>query len=223
MPESTEGQSSTIKMVVDAGLKARWEVSREKIAVAQKGGSESFVALWKSVTEVVDSSPPLYLAAGFATMKAFVESYLKVPVRTATRSMQVVGVASRAEVEKYGVGRLEAALGLLTKDAASFDELRVSVERGGKASKVDLEEATLEEIRIAARKQRPKRSLKSRNTTAVLLTKALTDGKLKGVTVTVGKAGIMFRGLQVEKLQSLISILSRVKLPPKQATLRVAA
>ena len=210
-------------MVVDAGLKARWEVSREKIALAQKGGSEHFVALWKSVTEVVESSPPLYLAAGFATMKAFVESYLKVPVRTATRSMQVVSVASRAEVEKYGMSRLESALGLLTKDNPSFDEVRVSVERSGKASKVDLEHATLDEIRLAARSRRPKRPLKNRNTTAVLLTKALTDGKLKGVTVTVGKTGIMFRGLQVEKLQSLISILSRVKLPQKEATLRAVA
>ena len=224
MAEGTE-ESSTIRVEVDAALKARWESSRAKITEAQRGGAESFVALWKSVAEVIEASPPLYLAAGFASAKAFVEKFIKVQFRAASRNIQVVRTASRAEIEQYGVTKLDAALGLVSEKNASFAKLRVTVQRKGKTSKVGLDEATVEEIRIAARALRPTRSAprKGATATSLLLTKALADGKLKGVTARVSKAGITFRGLQVEQLPSLVGILSRFKLREDVPTLRRVA
>ena len=65
--------------------------------------------------------------------------------------------------------------------------------------------------------------VKGRTATSLLLTKALADGKLKGVTVRVAKSGITFRGLQVEQLQALVSILSRLKLKEEVPALRRVA
>ena len=223
MAES-EGQASTIRVEVDVELKARWEVKRDKIAEAQKGGAECFLTLWKAVTDVIESSPPLYLAAGFSSASGFIEKYLKLPTRTATRYIEVARIATRAELERHGTTKLDAALGLLNKDSPSFDKVRVKVERHGKPVKLGLGEVTGEEIRLAVRALRPKSiAPKSRNATAVLLTNALTAGKIKGVTVVVSKAGINFRGLEVANLRSLIKALERVKLPNVEPVLRPAA
>ena len=225
MPESIEGLSSTIRLEVDSGMKARWEQSRTKIVDAQRGGAESFTALWKSVADVIEASPPLYLAAGFATTKAFVEKFLKVPMRNATRNLQVVRFASRTEIERYGVHKIEAALGLLSEEHSSLDKLRVPIERKGKASKATLDEASVEEIKVAVRDLRPKKPgpLKGRNTTAALLTRALTEAKIKGVSVVVGKSGITFRGVQLDTLHSFVHTLSLIKLPRTELALRSVA
>ena len=224
MAEGTE-ESSTIRVEVDAALKARWESSRAKITEAQRGGAEFFVALWKSVAEVNESSPPLYLAGGFVSAKAFVEKFIKVPFRSASRNIQVVRAASRAEIEQYGITKLDAALGLVSERNASFDKLRLTVERKGKTSRVGLDEATVDEIRLAARNLRPKRKtpVKGPGATSLLLTQAMADGKLKGVTVRVARSGITFFGLQVEQLQSLVSILARFKLREDGPALRRVA
>ncbi len=225
MPDAIEGQSSTIRVEVDAALKAKWEANKEKISEAQRGGAESFIVLWKSVTEVVESTPPLYLAAGFVSATAFAEKFLKVPMRTAKRNMEVARVASRAEVERYGISKLDSAVNLLSVDTPSFDKIRVAVERKGKPSKVSIEEANIDEIRLAVRNLRPKKPgpIKSRNPAAALLNKAMTDGKLKGVTVVLARSGITFRGLGLEDLQSLAGILARVKLPGSRPVLRRVA
>ncbi len=183
------------------------------------------MALWKSVAEVIESSPPLYLAAGYVSATAFVEKFIKVQFRAAYRNIQVVRAASRAEIEQYGITKLDAALGLVSEKNPSFDKLRVTVQRKGKPSKLGLDEATVEEIRLAARNLRPKRKapVKGPGATSLLLTKAMADGKLKGVTVRVARSGITFRGLQVEQLQSLVSILARFKLREDAPALRRVA
>src|SRR5688572_4364042 len=66
MSEATGSTSPTIRLELDPELKGQWETQRKKIAEAQKEGATSFIALWKSVAEVVDHSPPLFLAAGFS-------------------------------------------------------------------------------------------------------------------------------------------------------------
>ena len=224
MPAETEGLSS-IRVAVDAGLKAKWEVNREKIAQAQRGGAECFIGLWKAVTEVIEASPPLYLAASYASASAFIVKYLKVPIRTATRNMEVARVASRAEVVRFGVTRLEAALGLRTKENTSFDKLKVAVERNSKVTKVNLEEATVEEVRRAVRNLHPKRRVANKppNAIVVALTQALSKARLEGVTVMVARSGITFRGLQLDEIQSLVDILARVKLPTNPPAIRKAA
>ncbi len=214
-----------ILIEVDTEMKAKWAINREKIFEAQRGGAESFIALWKAVTEVVESTPPLFLAGGYSSTTAFVEKFLKVPMRNASRFMDVARVASRADLERYGISKLDAAVGLLTGDNTTFEKVRVPVERKGKASKVGLEDATVVELRVAVRNLHPKRPAATtvRSAAAVMLTKALSDAKLKGVSVAVARSGIAFRGLQMDQLPVLATLLSRLKLPANGPALRRVA
>ncbi len=219
MSEATGSSSSTVRLELDAEMKLQWESQRKKIAEAQKEGAASFVALWKSVAEVVDHSPPLYLAAGFSNAKAFFEKYLGVERRTAIRNLEVARRASRAEVERFGVTKLDAALGLLADDdQTSFDKLKVAVERKGKPTKVGLEEASAVEIRLAVQSLHPKRLIPPKpNSTIAVLTRALHDAKLGSVGVVVSRSGITFRGVKAENLKLLAAVLSRVDLTGEQA------
>ena len=56
-----------------------------------------------------------------------------------------------------------------------------------------------------------------------MLTRLLTEAKVKGVTVTVTSSGVVLRGLKMEQLQSVGEALSRVKLPTGDPEVRRAA
>ena len=118
---------------------------------------------------------------------------------------------------------IKPALGLVDKAAPSFAKLRVSVQRGGKTSRVDFEDATVVEVRAAVRALNPNKPAPKKNSDAALITRALAAAKLKGLTVLVTRSGITFRGLTVEKLQSLANVLLRIKLPSAEPHLRRVA
>jgi hypothetical protein len=114
--------SASVDLKVDANLKRRWLELAGVLADAKRRGMSAFDELWEAVDEIANHDPPLYLAAGCATFKAFLEEHIGEDERTARRNMRVARFASPNEEATYGVSKIDAALSYL--EAKTGEELR---------------------------------------------------------------------------------------------------
>ena len=150
-------------MKVDADLKRRWLKVAGVVDDAKRRGMSAFDELWEAVHEIASHDPPLYLAAGCATFKAFLKEYVGEDERTARRNMRVARFASPNEEDKYGVSKIDAALSYLEAKAGeelkgrlpiAFERLKVPAAVEGVRKNVPFEEATVQQLAVATRELR---------------------------------------------------------------------
>lgn len=149
-----------VEVTVDRALARRWKALSAEMVAAKRRESGGFDAYWETVGEILDHDPPLYLAGGCATAREFLAKHVGESERTARRMVRVARVASPNDESRYGVSKLDAALTLLEAQGVElgrgrlpvdFARVRVDVKRDGKAERVALADATVEEVRTAAR------------------------------------------------------------------------
>jgi hypothetical protein len=128
------------------------------------------------------------------------------------------------DVENYGTTKLYAALTLMKEDPEmTFRELHVTVTRKGKEQKVSLEDATILELRDAIRSAAQRKPKKPKSETAVAVLKALSNAKVKGVTVDVSRSGVItVSGFTAETMETVGKVLSNVRVP-RESELRPVA
>lgn len=213
-----------VDVEVDKVLKKKWTQALDVLQDAKREGAGAFDRQWEAVGAILAHDPPLYLAGGLSTVKAFLEKHVGENERTARRLVRVAKYASPAEEERFGISKLDAAIGFIEAQIGgpaqhrlpvAFDALRIPVEKDGKNGHKSLEDSTVEEIQSAARKLLRANDKSPVKTSPVVkaLTQELQSAKLRGVTVRLAGGKVSFGGVPIEALGELSKALGRVKLP----------
>jgi hypothetical protein len=188
----------------DPRLAARWERARAALARTKPS-----LARWRIVRDVIDAKPPLYLAGGFRTAKAFLAKHAGVERRTARRMMTLARHATDADLARWSAPKLEAAIsflaarGALPSGRVRFAALRVPTRRG----EVPLGDAGVGEVRAAAREALPLPP-------GIRRLRAAMTGELEGVRIVLGRGRVSFLAVPIEALPAL----ARAIAPRRQHT-----
>jgi hypothetical protein len=216
-----------VKVEIDVALKKRWDELLKTVMEAKREGASAFDQLWEAAAAIVEHDPPLYLAGGVATAKAFFVQHLGENERTARRNMRVAKYASPAEEARFGTSKLDAALAYLEAKSGGalqgrlpvdFDKLRIPAERDGKPKSVLLADATVQEIAAATRKLSRQAHAPHPKASPVVaaVTKLFDTGALRGVSVRLAGGKVSIGSVPVEALTELGRALSRFKSPSSE-------
>lgn len=209
---------------MDRVLKQRWERTFSLMKSAKLKGASAFDELWEAVGEVVEHEPPLYLAGGFATAKAFFAANFEETERTAYRNIRVAKYASPAEEEKFGVAKLDLVLGYIEAKLGApakgrlpvdFASLKIPVERDGKMHHVGIADATAKEIAAATRTltRTARKAPPFASPVVTAVTKAFAKGALRTISVRWAAGKLSLGGIPPAAIPDLAKALSTLKLP----------
>ena len=190
---------AVVSVTIDASLKKLWQDASAALAHATTEGAQAWDERYEVIADIVEHQPPLYLAGGFSSEKAFFETAVGEDRTTVYRNMRVAKYATSREVETYGASRLDAAITFVeTKNGGAlkgrtpidFSTLRFPI----KGATKKLADATVEELReaIATLKGRASASRKA-SPEATAISSLLTKNKLKNVTFDVRRDVVVLR------------------------------
>ena len=199
MPKKLTVKSSAVTVTIDASLKKLWADTAARLKKATAEGALSWDERYEAIADIVEHQPPLYLAGGFSTEKAFFEKSIGEDRSTVYRNMRVAKYSTAKEVEIYGASRLDAAITFVeTKNGGplkgrmpiDFATLRFPLKEGSRR----LADATVEELRqaIATIKGRARTSTKA-SPEARAISSLIAKSKVKGVTFDVRKEVVVLR------------------------------
>lgn len=222
--KAAPAKPARVALTVDRALKQQWEKALATLKASKQEGASAFDELWETVGDVLQHDPPLYLAGGFATARAFLTTHLGETERTAYRNVRVAKYASPAEEARYGVAKLdlvlayvEAKLGAPTKGRlpVDFARVKIPVTRGGQTRNVGIEEATAQEIAAATRNlaRSAKKAPAKVSPVVSAVTKAFSKGPLRAISVRFSNGKLSLGGIDPAALPALVSALSGLKLP----------
>ena len=180
LERSTKGGGSGLLHAADT-------ITAARLRQDGTGRDVTFDRQYETVGEIIEHDPPLYLAGGYASDKAFFTEVLKQSERTARRLVRVAKYASPQEETRYGISKLDAALDWLEAKAGKprgrvpvdFPKLRVPTPDGT----IPFEEATVEHLRAATRQARKQPRPKSPPLVRAL--RAALPTALKAITVNL--------------------------------------
>jgi hypothetical protein len=213
-----------VELVVDRALRRRWQAQLTILGRSRHQGARAFDALWEAVAEIVEHDPPLYLAGGLASKKAFLAEHLGETERTASRNMRIAKYASPTEEERYGTSKIDAVLDWLEAKTGGelrgrlpvdFAKVRLHVERDGEPHRLGLDDLTVDEIEAATRELRRDRVKRPGNASPVVtaVTKHLRGKKLGKVTVRLAGGKLSLSGIPVDAFAAFVAALGKVDLP----------
>ena len=221
--KSARAKPVSITTLVDPVLKRRWDDAVRRIHAASHEESRDYDQKWEAVADVVDATPPLYLAGGFSTDRDFFDQFLHVDRTTGLRKARVARFASPAEIEAWGDTRIDAALTYLEAKAGAplrgklpvaLDKVRIPVTVKGKTTTLTLATATRDQLRTATRAllgehaSRIKASPRGRAVQA-----ALAGRGLQTVSVAPHREGFDLRGIPWAAVKKVAQALAGVDLP----------
>ncbi|MBK8259392.1 MAG: hypothetical protein IPK82_42895 [Polyangiaceae bacterium] len=213
-----------VELTVDKALKKKWQQALEVLQGAKREGAGAFDRQWEAIGAIIEHDPPLYLAGGMATIKAFLETHVGENERTARRLIRVAKYASPAEENRYGISKLDAAISFIEAQLGqpvqgrlpvAFDALRIPVEKDAKTTTLPLEKCPVEQIQAATRALlRTKDKAPAKASPVVkAITKELQSTKWRGVTVRLAGGKVSFGGVPVDAFEDFVKSLARVRLP----------
>jgi hypothetical protein len=214
-----------VEVVIDRKSKLAWESLSKAMHDAKREESGGFDAYWEAVQAIIDHTPPLYLAGGFATARAFLAKVVGEKERTAFRMMRVARFASPDDETRYGTSKLDLALTYLAakgldldgpKIPVDFARLKIPATRDGKAQQLGLAEATVAEIAAATRSLARKGRAPKKAASAVQ--EAIEAGlrksaSLRAVGVQHARGEITLRGIPEGQWASFVKAAAKVTLP----------
>ena len=147
-----------IAVPVNAALRAEWDAELTLLKSSALSGAEAFDRKYEAIARIVEHKPPLYLAGGYETFKAFASEFLHEDTKQVTDWMAVAKRATPAEEAKYSPTRMALLLSLLrvqSKDhslpkSVEWSQLQVSYhDHKGRLVKKRAVDASLSDIRAA--------------------------------------------------------------------------
>ena len=209
--------------LIDRKLDIEWKAAARTIAGEGVVESAHWDAKWEAVDRVLTHDPPLYLAGGFKTVKAFCAKHLPgVHLQTVRDSTRVARHFTAAHEAAHGVTSLAALLdyleavnGELPRVAIDPARTRVVVRRGRANETVLFPTLTTDEMRAAARAKRPKRrsAAQPADPTARAIVAALTKARLPALAPTRRRATNLFPPVADADLARFGKALAAIKLP----------
>jgi len=220
-------RSSRVTVQIDPALRRLYRKALAVVRRTARGAASAFDERWEAVAEILEHDPPLYLAGGYASARAFVRAELGETLRTALRCVRVAKYASPAEEARYGVAKLDAVLGYLEARTGplrgrlpvDFRKLRLPVRRDGRERRVGVAEASVGEIRAAARALRRRAGAEGSRQSPVVraVAAALSSGPLSGVRVRLAAGRLSFSDVPIDQLPAFAAALAAVRLPAAPA------
>lgn len=220
---AARSRSSRVTVKIDRALRRRYEEQLAVVRRTARGAASAFDERWEAVAEILEHDPPLYLAGGYASARAFLQAQLGETLRSALRFVRVARYASPVEEARYGVAKLDAVLGYLEARTGplrgrlpvDFRKLRLSVRRDGRARRLAVADATVAEIRAAARALRRQAGAAGARQSPVVraVTAALPRGPLSEVRVRLAAGRLSFTNLPLDALPAFAAALAQVELP----------
>jgi hypothetical protein len=219
MPNKLTAKSTPVTVTIDASLKKLWADASARLHAATAQGAVAWDERYEVIADIVEHHPPLYLAGGFATQKAFFAKAVGEDLGTIYRNMRVAKYASSKELELYGASRLDAAITFVeTKNGGplkgrtpiDFTSLRFPVNGATKK----LADATVEELRAAIGTLKGHaHTSKKASAAATAISGLLSKSKVKGVTFDVRKDVVVLR-VPLASISAAGRALAAFKAPP---------
>lgn len=220
-----KAQPAVVEIKVDRALKRSWDALTNTMHTSKRQESGGFDAYWEAVGKIINHEPPMYLAGGCATVREFLAKHVGESERTTRRMVRVARYASPDDETRFGVSRLDAALGLLEAQGldlvsgrvpVDFARMRVEVKREGKAVRVALADATVDEVRAATRSLQRKGRKVAAKTSPVVRAVSTALGKvaaLREVTVHHASDAVTLGGIPTAAWHAFAKAVAKVKLP----------
>lgn len=212
-----------ISVKIDPALAAAWKRSLATLESAASEGQRAWDLKYEAVGEILQHSPPLYLAAGLSTVADFVARYLPgEDVRSVLRNVRTAQYASPDEEERYTTSKIDAAIDFLeathgkpTKGRipVDFGKLRVPSAKGGTIKFAD---ATVMQVRDAARvasRHATTGPAPSKSSPVVKAVAALLPKDAKDVTVHYADGRLTLGRIPVRLFVEVMRALAKAKVP----------
>lgn len=209
--------------VADARIKTQFDEAVVRLERARTDETAGWDDLHEALDEILNSEPPLYVAAGFTSAKAFLAKYL--PGSTVKTVMEHIPVARHfepPEIKEYGVSRLGLLLdylsarggGPLAPAKLALDKIRVEIVRDKQRKKVRFAEASYDELRAAVRAAggRNKQGGRTDPPAVKTLRASLKAERLGHVGVRLRGGKLDLTGIPLADVPSLGKLLGKAKL-----------
>jgi hypothetical protein len=218
-------RSTTVEVGDDRKSMLAWDALSKAMHDAKREESSGFDAYWEAVQAIIDHTPPLYVAGGFTTVRAFLKEVVGEKERTAFRMMRVARFASPDDETRYGTSKLDAALTYLAakglaldgpKIPVDFARLKIPARRDGKAHLLGLSDATVAEIAAATRTLTRKGRAPKKAASAVqgaIEAGLRKSAALRKVGVQHARGEITLRGIPEGQWATFVKAAAKVKLP----------
>ena len=217
-----------VALQIDPRLAKEWKKHLAVLDDAKHRGMSAFDEQWEAVSAIALHEPPLYLAAGCATFRAFLAEYVGEDERTAKRNMRVARFASPAEEAAYGVTKLDAALAYLEAKTGkalhgrvpvAFDKLKIPVDEGDARRNVGLAAATAAQIQAATRAMGSSPAAKESPIVKAVRKALAGDEALRGVGVRYA-GGHLSLSFEPSVLARVAKALARTRPPAASIEMR---
>jgi len=221
MPQDNT-ETRPVKVRVNAGLKRQYTEKVTDLRRATATGATTWRERYLAAAAIVEHDPPLYLAGGYATDKAFFEGEMQESPQAAQRAIRIVKLATVDEIRGIGVFRLNLAIAYLegesgkpieSASSVDFTKLRISFKVDGDAVTKSLTTITRQELALAVA-QLPVNVAKPRKPSpaAKAVGEAVKRSGVKGAKATVTQRLLVLR-VPLDGIAAIARELTGFKVP----------
>lgn len=209
--------------VIDRTLKREFDAAMKALEAASLAETTQWDAKWEAVGTILDHDPPLYLAGGFRSLKAFAAKHLQAAApETIHISVRVARHFDAAAEQRYGTAKLallldylEASNGTLPPAALDPSRTKVRARRGRSFEQVAFPQLTYDELRAAVRLARgASRTRRPADPPALAAVRQeLADAGFPGLTLRGTALRYDVLGIIYADSRAVHRALAKVKLP----------
>ncbi len=207
---------------VDKKLKARWEQEFARFTQAKGAEAEGWDELYEALDAILNHNPPLYLAGGYKSARAFLKDQMKgQDIRTVQANIRVARHFDPNDERAHGTAKLALLLDYLEASTGSSElpakldpsRVRVEVKDGKSTRKARFTELSYDELRAAVRaaKGRQGQPVKTDPPVVRAIRKTLRDGGWGAVGVRGRGTKVDLTGIEVAELPAIAKALARLK------------
>ncbi|MFI5288454.1 MAG: hypothetical protein ACHQ17_02330 [Polyangia bacterium] len=202
---------------VDKQLKLLWQEASERLRQAAGNESGDWDAKWEAVGDIVQHEPPLYLAGGFKTTRAFIAASLPGEnERSVRRAIRVARHFAPDDERKYGPSNLDALLdylearGPLGEAKVHPERQKVRIPEGKRSRLVPFARVTVEQLHAATRAARGRQPSHEPPLVKTLRARLGKNG-LRSLSVHFAAGHVSLGGIAPDKLIALGRALAKLR------------
>lgn len=229
-PKTTAGKKVAVAPAPsDPALKSRWLDAHTRLQRARTGEMAGWDATYEALGDILLADPPLYLAGGYKTARAFLTAELPgVNERTVRSYIRVARYFDPEDEQKHGISKLEQLLDYIEASGgaklipAKLNLARIKVhvpdEKGKGLRTRDFADLSFDDLRRAARAAKAKGASKAPSRAkeppvVTAIRKALGAAKLRGVSVRLRQGRIDLGDITPAHLEAVCRALLAARIP----------
>ena len=188
---------------INAALKKLYAQAIGQLDETDSAGAEAWHRRYEVIRTIIEHSPPLYLAGGFATAGDFFTGKIKETRQTVYRGIRVAKLATAHEVATFTAARLSFAIAyveardkkpLKNRGDVDFSALQIHFKRDGKSYSKSLNDIAYADHAYAVGQATGHHSMPTKQTpVAKAVTAAVKASGVKDVKATVSKKTLTLR------------------------------